>query len=283
MRTTNVVACVHVHHCSFSPCCPLPLSFSQWRYKIFVLFLQRTSASLFFISRSRSSSFSVFHVSVDIKIQSKKKRGFVVSSLVKRLGGHAIYRQHALELECEFSLRLTGDRRTGGEVNTRGGGGNSIYPWMGRCGPDPHTMTLLKTKIADFPTMFKTESRFLIPCLRHLTRNHTLCKTIINKNFAVVQFVEHTGRLSIVQEKDTLFTPLPPGRKLGEVMLHPICARESYALRGNQHISKTVESDRTQLQQNVQSHAPHSQKFQIFLVFLFNVALHLKQIFRLKI
>ena len=45
-----------------------------------------------------------------------------MSSLVKRLGGHAIYRQHALELECEFSLRLTGDRRTGGEVNTGGGG-----------------------------------------------------------------------------------------------------------------------------------------------------------------
>ena len=36
----------------------------------------------FFISRSRSSSFSVIHVSVDIKIESKKKRGFVVSSLL---------------------------------------------------------------------------------------------------------------------------------------------------------------------------------------------------------
>ena len=61
-----------------------------------------------------------------------------------------------------------------------GGGGYSIYPWVGRCGPAPHTLTLFKTKIADFPTLFKTEFRFLIPCLRHLTRNHTLCKTIIN-------------------------------------------------------------------------------------------------------
>ena len=59
-------------------------------------------------------------------------------------------------------------------------GGYSIYPWVGRCGPAPHTLTLFKTKIADFPTLFKTEFRFLIPCLRHLTRNHTLCKTIIN-------------------------------------------------------------------------------------------------------
>ena len=38
----------------------------------------------------------------------------------------------------------------------------------------------------DFPTLFKTEFRFLIPCLTHLTRNHTLCKKTINKNFAVV-------------------------------------------------------------------------------------------------
>ena len=60
------------------------------------------------------------------------------------------------------------------------GRGYSIYAWVGRCGPAPYTLTLSKTKIADFPTLFKTEFRFLIPCLRHLTRNHTLCKTIIN-------------------------------------------------------------------------------------------------------
>ena len=47
-----------------------------------------------------------------------------------------------------------------------GGGGNSIYPWLGRCGAAPHTLTLFKTNIADFPTLFKTEFRFLIPCLR---------------------------------------------------------------------------------------------------------------------
>ena len=49
-----------------------------------------------------------------------------------------------------------------------GGGGDSIYPWVGRCGPTPHTLTLFKTNITDFPTLFKTELRFLIPCLRHL-------------------------------------------------------------------------------------------------------------------
>ena len=47
----------------------------------------------------------------------------------------------------------------------------SIYPRVGRCGATPHTLTLFKTNIADFPTLFKTEFRFLIPCLRHLTRN----------------------------------------------------------------------------------------------------------------
>ena len=48
------------------------------------------------------------------------------------------------------------------------GGRYSIYPWVGRCGPAPHTLTLFKTNITDFPTLFKTELRFLIPCLRHL-------------------------------------------------------------------------------------------------------------------
>ena len=64
--------------------------------------------------------------------------------------------------------------------SSAGGRGYTIYPWVGRWGPAPHTLTLFETKIADFPTLFKTEFRFLIPCLRHLTRNHTLCKTIIN-------------------------------------------------------------------------------------------------------
>ena len=50
-----------------------------------------------------------------------------------------------------------------------GGRGYSIYPWVGRCRPAHHTLTLFKTKIADFPTLFKTEFRFLIPCLRHLS------------------------------------------------------------------------------------------------------------------
>lgn len=53
-----------------------------------------------------------------------------------------------------------------------------IHSWVGRCGPAPHTLTVFKTNIADFPTLFKTEFRFLIPRLRHLTQNHTLCMTI---------------------------------------------------------------------------------------------------------
>ena len=89
---------------------------------------------------------------------------------------------------------------------SRGGGGYTIYPWVGRCGPAPHTLTLFKTKIADFPTLFKTEFRFLIPCLRHLTRNHTLCKTIINKNFAVSSLVRRTYAQAVYRpRKDTLF------------------------------------------------------------------------------
>ena len=54
-----------------------------------------------------------------------------------------------------------------------GGGGYSMYPWLGSCGAAPHTLTLFKTNIADFPTHFKTEFRFLMPCLRHLTQLKT--------------------------------------------------------------------------------------------------------------
>ena len=56
------------------------------------------------------------------------------------------------------------------DVTPPRGGGYSIYPCVGRCGAAPHTLTLFKTNIADFPSLFKTEFRFLIPCFRHLTR-----------------------------------------------------------------------------------------------------------------
>ena len=59
------------------------------------------------------------------------------------------------------------------------GGGYSINPWVGRCGAAPHTLTPFKTNIADFPTLFKTEFGYLIPCLRHLINNRAC------KNFAV--------------------------------------------------------------------------------------------------
>ena len=38
---------------------------------------------------------------------------------------------------------------------TRGGRGYSIYPWVGRCGAAPRTLTLFKTNIVIF-----------LPCLR---------------------------------------------------------------------------------------------------------------------
>ena len=49
----------------------------------------------------------------------------------------------------------------------RVGGGGLLKISLGgkvRRGP-PHTLTLFKTNIADFPTLFKTEFQFLIPCL----------------------------------------------------------------------------------------------------------------------
>ena len=35
-----------------------------------------------------------------------------------------------------------------------GGGGYSTYPWVGRCGLATHILTLFKTKIDDFPSLF---------------------------------------------------------------------------------------------------------------------------------
>ena len=64
-----------------------------------------------------------------------------------------------------------------------GGGGYSIYPWVGRCGAAPYTLTLFKTNIADFPNLFKTEFRFLIPCLSQ--RKSILINIRACKNFAV--------------------------------------------------------------------------------------------------
>ena len=63
--------------------------------------------------------------------------------------------------------------------------GYSIYPWVWRCGPATCTLTLFKAKIADFPTLFNTEFRFLIPCLRHLTRNQKQnCCSLVRKTYA---------------------------------------------------------------------------------------------------
>ena len=66
-------------------------------------------------------------------------------------------------------------------INThpRGGGGVLDISLGGEVRRGPSYPDPVKTNIADFPTLFKTEFRFLIPCLRHLI-NIKSCK-----NFAV--------------------------------------------------------------------------------------------------
>ena len=62
-----------------------------------------------------------------------------------------------------------------GESTVDSPGGYSVYPLEGRCGPPPGKPWpySVKTKIV----------RVLIPCLRHLTRNHTLFKTFAKKRY----------------------------------------------------------------------------------------------------
>ena len=43
-----------------------------------------------------------------------------------------------------------------------GGGGDSIYPWVG-FGPAPHPLTLFKTIITDFSTLFYGIKKITMP------------------------------------------------------------------------------------------------------------------------
>ena len=66
-------------------------SLSQRLYEIFLFFFQRNSSSL--LSITRSSSFSVIGVSVNIKNNFEKDSTFLLFFLFKSLGGHFISRQ----------------------------------------------------------------------------------------------------------------------------------------------------------------------------------------------
>ena len=68
--------------------------FSAAHFSFFMISFQRNSSPLVFISRS--SSFSVIHVSVDIrKLSQKNDSAWLWFFLSKTPGGHAIYRQNA--------------------------------------------------------------------------------------------------------------------------------------------------------------------------------------------
>ena len=68
-------------------------SFSHRRYEMFMFFFQWNGCPLFLISRS--SSFSVFHVNVDIKTSRKKNSALLLHLfLLKSAGAHTIYRRN---------------------------------------------------------------------------------------------------------------------------------------------------------------------------------------------
>ena len=65
----------------------------------------------------------------------------------------AFHLLNATRLGSWASLRsFTGTELVFLLTTTPRGGGYSLNPWVGRCGPAPHTQTLFKTKIADFPS-----------------------------------------------------------------------------------------------------------------------------------
>ena len=78
-----------IFHCrSFSPCWPLAFLIVSQPLWIFMFFFLQNSSLLFSITRS--SSFSVIHVSVNIKNRVEKDRTLILFSRSKSPGGHAI-------------------------------------------------------------------------------------------------------------------------------------------------------------------------------------------------
>ena len=84
-------------HChSFSSCWPHDFSCSHRSYEILMFFFQRNSSLLFLITRS--SSFYVIHVKVDIKNNVEKRLVFFYFFPLKVLSGHEISSQKKYEL-----------------------------------------------------------------------------------------------------------------------------------------------------------------------------------------
>ena len=93
MLTKDFVSCVHVRFYFFTAAHfhlarQYHFSFSHRRYEIFMFFFPRNSSPLF--SVTRSSSFSVIHVSVNIKNNVEKDTTLLLFFLSKSPGGHAI-------------------------------------------------------------------------------------------------------------------------------------------------------------------------------------------------
>ena len=92
MCLPNIVSPVFfafIFHCrSFSPCWPLAFLIFSPPLWISMFFFLRNSSPLFSITRS--SSFSVIHVSVNIKNNAEKDTTLLLFFLSKSPGGHAI-------------------------------------------------------------------------------------------------------------------------------------------------------------------------------------------------
>ena len=84
-----VFMCAFIFHChSFSPCWPLAFLIFSPPLWIFMFFFLRNSSPLFSITRS--SSFSVVHVNVNIKNNAEKDTTLLLFFLSKSPGGHVI-------------------------------------------------------------------------------------------------------------------------------------------------------------------------------------------------
>ena len=156
-----------IFHCrSFSPCWPLAFLIFSPPLWISMFFFLRNSSPLFSITRS--SSFSVIHVSVNIKNNAEKDTTLLLFFLSKSPGGHVISFQIKpwvafglpyLLIEL-FYIGMTVVRTNGRSLNCSVyGHATTKFPWMSRlphflsygalpkCGAKRHAWTSAKKSI----------------------------------------------------------------------------------------------------------------------------------------
>ena len=148
----------------FSTDSQLGLWYSTWIFSRFIIKLIGSISSLF--SGKKEPAFIALKAAVIIRQDSSQRQLQLVLyrlvcpshlSLLPPQCSLNFIRLLRVVITPPVTMLLRGENDSKQSDEIQAPGGYSIYPWVGRCGPAPHTLTLFKTKIADFPTLFTTK------------------------------------------------------------------------------------------------------------------------------